>query len=130
MSDQFLPPEILPFGNCLAPREPGIRVSHILMKWEALTSHDPTARRAAPKGRLQSELGLTILIEIKESKHSQESLGPIFQEPLGFFGLMFWTFLHHPKNHEGSSKKEGVDSVFRRVLLDLQSAPVSRSHNS
>ena len=54
----------LPFWIFLAPptaREPGIRVSHILMKWEALTSHDPTARRAAPKGRLQSELGLTIL---------------------------------------------------------------------
>ena len=83
MFDQFLPPEILPFGHFLAPREPGIRVSHILMKWEALTSHDPTARRAAPKGRLQSELGLTILIKIKESKHSQDSLGPIFQEPLG-----------------------------------------------
>lgn len=32
-----------------------IRVSHILLKWEALTAHDPSARRAAPKGRLQSD---------------------------------------------------------------------------
>ncbi|CAK9022224.1 unnamed protein product [Durusdinium trenchii] len=32
-----------------------IRVSHILMKWESLSSHDPMARRAAPKGRLQAD---------------------------------------------------------------------------
>lgn len=64
-----------------------IRVSHILMKWEALTSHDPTARRAAPKGRLQSdaEKELLKLLQIlnsmqKETPDASKKLSAKFAE--------------------------------------------------
>ena len=85
------------------PLEPGIRVSHILMKWEALTSHDPTARRAAPKGRLQSELGPRIF----RNRRIHQPLEVNVLDILLTLRIMFWT-LH---------KRGDVFSVFRWILF-------------
>ena len=46
---------------------PGIRVAHILMKWESLTAHDSNACRAARKGRTQAAA------RPQKSKSSEES---------------------------------------------------------
>eukprot|EP00913_Durusdinium_trenchii_P013080 g12280.t1 len=71
-----------------------IRVSHILMKWESLSSHDPMARRAAPKGRLQADAEkellklLQILNEMPQNTpDAAKKLSAKFAEPLDFIDL-------------------------------------------
>eukprot|EP00435_Cladocopium_sp_Y103_P029242 s1913_g7.t1 len=71
-----------------------IRVSHILLKWEALTAHDPSARRAAPKGRLQSdaEKELLKLLQIlnampQGTPADAKKLSAKFAEHLDFEGM-------------------------------------------